>query len=701
MKIYLEAVLVRLQEETTTRGQQVVKRWLTDLLAKDGWWILAVRAKDVCKQLSISYEEPAYYKDVRVWLPDIQYNSMPPCPSCKCPNNVSPHGFRTDYPARRICALNNTYFIMSRRYICGSCKSAAASAKAALADSGVKVVGKVEAHQTFMGWNPGSVTFLPYGLGSFFPAIITHRAGLDMEIVDMMRPLFDKGVRPEAMSSLLLEMHSKTYFRALNQREFAIRRRRVEAGGLGLAGDAPLLFSAFGDRAGYAGVVPTGRYLQHVYILYHESIRPFLEKEVKKRGARTLAWDASYKEAKNLCLFNGKQIFQALITALNEYGEIRIQFHVYSDGHEQFVEVLKRMTRTMEAYGQQLPQLIFVDNPNETKANFLRDLPSLRASQQQLNTHVPPPPTPDLAVCGVDSNRFTLHTGKAEVTNAVIALSSLLSTTMDKVVSFDMEWEVKKSTRGLIEGTGRAALMQFGYVEDGIVKCILLRVNKLLVLPQPLLDLLSDKSITMVGVNLGGDLAKVGRDFSNANMAPRRQNTIELATLARATGVVKTATGAVSLARIVEAVLGEKLNKDPALRQSQWESDLLDGVQTSYAALDAIKSLEAYLKLRALPDLTSRLDAHSVLVGMKVDIMPSYGSIANMASVAAVGEIVDLALASWLPPVGLELTASDVSKLRFVKIEPLLYSFLRYGLRLRARPPSSETSPLVIQFPCL
>ena len=93
---------------------------------------------------------------------------------------------------------------MSRRYICGSCKSAAASAKAALADSGVKVVGKVEAHQTFMGCYPGSVTFLPYGLGSFFPAIITHRAGLDMEIVDMMRPLFDKGVRPEAMSSLLL-----------------------------------------------------------------------------------------------------------------------------------------------------------------------------------------------------------------------------------------------------------------------------------------------------------------------------------------------------------------------------------------------------------------------------------------------------------------------------------------------------------------
>ena len=50
---------------------------------------------------------------------------------------------------------------------------------------------------------------------------------------------------------------------------------------------------------------------------------------------------------------------------------------------------------------------------------------------------------------------------------------------------------------------------------------------------------------------------------------------------------------------------------------------------------------------------------------------PSYGSIANMASVAAVGEIVDLTLASWLPPVGLELTASDVSKLCFVKIDKI------------------------------
>ena len=93
-------------------------------------------------------------------------------------------------------------------------------------------------------------------------------------------------------------------------------------------------FSKFGDKEQYNGRVPSGRYLAHVYKLYHASIRTHLNNEVKKRGAQTLHWDVSYKEAKNLCQYRGQSIYHGLVTALNEYGEVRIQFHIFSDGYD-------------------------------------------------------------------------------------------------------------------------------------------------------------------------------------------------------------------------------------------------------------------------------------------------------------------------------------------------------------------------------
>ena len=68
----------------------------------------------------------------------------------------------------------------------------------------------------------------------------------------------------------------------------------------------------------------------------YASIKGHFDREVKKRGCKRLHWDASYKEAKHLSQHHGHKIFIALITGTNELGEIRVQFHVVTDGQDQF-----------------------------------------------------------------------------------------------------------------------------------------------------------------------------------------------------------------------------------------------------------------------------------------------------------------------------------------------------------------------------
>ena len=47
--------------------------------------------------------------------------------------------------------------------------------------------------------------------------------------------------------------------------------------------------------------------------------------------------DASFKEAKHLAQWNGHALFHGLITAMNEFNEEILQFHVISDAHEQYI----------------------------------------------------------------------------------------------------------------------------------------------------------------------------------------------------------------------------------------------------------------------------------------------------------------------------------------------------------------------------
>ena len=71
-----------------------------------------------------------------------------------------------------------------------------------------------------------------------------YSCGLSQILIDLMRPLFDKGIRPEAWSDTLLELHTKRYTRAYVKRELLLTRDR----GLNPSKEADML-STFGDKS--------------------------------------------------------------------------------------------------------------------------------------------------------------------------------------------------------------------------------------------------------------------------------------------------------------------------------------------------------------------------------------------------------------------------------------------------------------------
>jgi hypothetical protein len=48
---------------------------------------------------------------------------------------------------------------------------------------------------------------------------------------------------------------------------------------------------------------------------------------------------------------------------MNEYNEIRTQFHVVSDGHDQYVRPIEAMVKKKSAWGHEMPQYMYTDNP--------------------------------------------------------------------------------------------------------------------------------------------------------------------------------------------------------------------------------------------------------------------------------------------------------------------------------------------------
>jgi hypothetical protein len=108
-----------------------------------------------------------------------------------------------------------------------------------------------------MATNQECLKRYPQGMLYRFPAVLTRRAGMHMNIAESLRPLLDKGLRPDSISDLLLELHSLRYMRNAIAYELGLEKKRAFDPNF----SAPM-FSDFDDKTLYNGGVATVAYKQ-------------------------------------------------------------------------------------------------------------------------------------------------------------------------------------------------------------------------------------------------------------------------------------------------------------------------------------------------------------------------------------------------------------------------------------------------------
>jgi hypothetical protein len=675
MGVYCKAVQERTKMELSQKKKCQVQPWLIQELKKNDWIIRRHRASYICNKLGIEYTEIAYYRDIHIWLPEERWGNsyIPPCPNCKTNCNVKPWSF-PGHPARRIFTLQSAYYVMTRRYRCTECASVAI----------LEPEKKKKPSQTFMGWDLDSLPLINFGRGRQFPAYLTHKSGIDKTLLDLLRALIPRGIRPETFSDIVTEMNAKQYSNEMIDREYLLASLLSSSdSSADSAGtiEKGTLFSNFDDKQKYNGNIPTGKYFKNLFITFANTIRSFQDNEVKKVPSGKIHLDTSYHVTKMVGKYHGESLFDGLFCGTGDIGHIRMHGLAHGEGHDQIRPHIKSFVDTQLAYGHPLPTHASTDKPSTDCGMLQEELVSLKNRQEELDLLQSASSLitleEELPMCiwaEKDIARRVMISKKVdEINNVAIAMLQLMmDRPQDKrVLSLDTECDTRRNpATGNICWSGQPALLQIGYKnEEGISCAWLIQISALKALPSSLRNLLINPMLRYCGVWVDGDVKALEAKFE---CSLTEINTISLGIMARERGVVES--GTASLDKLVAIVLKERLSKNENVRCSKsWSRDELEFVQKVYASLDAIKCLDIYFALALLPNLAARLLTLEAKKDVQVDIFPSSGSITVMASVAAAGFVKsDVENDVWNPPQALGTKQKSMrvtQRRRLVRVE--------------------------------
>ena len=174
-----------------------------------------------------------------------------------------------------------------------------------------------------------------------FPALLTRRQGVSKCFLRWTRALFGNSLRPGELASAWMEVASIQY-----TKEFIANERCAEAE-LRLSPTCRPIMSDFGDPAGYGEKAPSAAYLSRLYLDHHASVRPHLEKVIKRRPlGNMISIDVSYKAGRHVMCHKGERVVDGHLTLVTMEGEVRMQTPLCGQGHDEWEVSLDAVQQT-------------------------------------------------------------------------------------------------------------------------------------------------------------------------------------------------------------------------------------------------------------------------------------------------------------------------------------------------------------------
>lgn len=536
---------------------------------------------------------------VLVYLPfDLRGSYQCRCPHCGSRNVVS-NGYSS---FRRVIDLDECLFTITRRYEC----------RAGHRD------GKY-----FHAWDSRLLQDAPPYVRLSFPVVLTHRLAVTQAVADTMRTMMVNGMGVEQFTDFMKEAQTRRHHR----KELAYMSRLAELINDGEVGSERVAaataqaarsfprFSKFDDPLGYNGCYGSKTFYRQLYARIMEELEEPMKKRSSMIPATMLSGDHFFKILKSTFTFNGKKLFTAAYSLVNEHTEVMSIVLTQSKTLEELRGMLESVQQRMVALGLSPLQVevFFSDNPT-AEAGFLESVfPGLKRTAA-VGTGVASDGAadrtylPKLSIPAGHTVIYAVSTVDAE--RLLLAFRMELSQEPGpSVVGLDAEWNV--SSGAARRGPSRVHTLQL----SSATQTLILHLSRFRTMPSQLRILLGDVTVTKVGKNIGGDKAKLLSSYGLKVLS-----TLELGRLAKDRQLV--ADGVVGLAALTEALLKCSLDKGELVRFSDWSRPLSEE-QLQYAALDAFASLAVYRAVMLAGSPIPPLD--SDLLGLDLYLMNECG----------------------------------------------------------------------------